>query len=116
MPVSNLMDDPDFVTLLDANYRDIKEEEIADQEDIIDSFYKVVSSDRRDENYGEVGELGSWSEFTDAIDYDSIYEQYNVRGVPREYAIGMRITRKMVADDLTGIMRGDRFRAMAHSG
>lgn len=36
--------------------------------------------------------------------------------MPREYAIGMRITRKMVADDLTGIMRGDRFRAMARSG
>jgi hypothetical protein len=45
--------------LLDANYRDIKEEEIADQEDIIDSFYKVITSDRRDENFGEVGELGS---------------------------------------------------------
>ena len=68
MPVSNLLDDPDFPTLLDSNYRDIKEEEWADQDDIVDKFYKVITSNRRDENFGDVGEMGSWNEFVDAID------------------------------------------------
>lgn len=103
------MDSPSFATLLDERFREIEVLALADTKDWITDLFTVVPSDRATERFGMIGELGDWVDFTGTVSYDALYEQYNVVATHRQYGQGMIITRAMVDDDLTGLMRGDLF-------
>src|SRR5215510_9130255 len=112
----NIMDLPSFPTLVDARYRVVVEQEAADVTDIRPDVFTMMDSDRLDEYSTEVGELGSWAEFTGQITFDQLYEQYNTQARAREYATGTIVTRRMVDYDLSGVLDGARFRPMVRAG
>ena len=113
MPV---VDFNSFPTLLDERYQEIEQMLLASEIDMIPDMYTQKDSDRRQERKGSVGEFGAWPEFSGELSYDRIYEQYNVLTTHREYAVGMRITQRMLEDDLSGVWDGDMFEPMARSG
>jgi len=110
------MDSSAFPILLDERFREIEQEELADQTDMIPMLFTVVGSDRATERFGYVGELGDWGEFVGTLNYDALYEQYNVVATHRVYSQGLIMTRELHDDDLTGLFQGDMFRPMIRSG
>lgn len=115
MPTS-VMDLPGFPTLVDARYRVVVEEEAADITDVREDLFTLMDSDRLDEYATEIGELGSWAEFSGQVTYDQLYEQFATQARAREYATGTIVTRRMVDYDLSGVLNGARFRPMVRAG
>lgn len=105
-----LVDIGAMATLLDERYREVVEQELQDNVDIRGMIYDILQSDRRTERASSIGEMAQVNEFTGQLVYDRPYEGYNVQAVPREFAVGMRITQRMLEDDLTMIFEGDLFR------
>jgi len=113
----NVMDLEGFPTLLDARYTEIKAEEYQGITDIIPLIYQQRSTDRLDQFHTSVGGLTDWEEFTGQINPQQIYEQYEVRSRPREFATMVIVTRRMVHDDFSGVFQdGLRFRPMVRAG
>lgn len=112
----SLMSPAGFQTLLDRRYKEILEYEYASTRDQISDFYSKDTSDSFEERRGSVGELPTWDEFGGSIPYARFWEQYQAIAVHREFAQGLRWERRLVDDDLTGIMRGERYTKMINSG
>lgn len=113
---AQIVDHADFPTLLDANYTRIVEFEQASLEDIRPQIYNMTTTDRLEERSTSVGGLQPWDEFTGQITFQRQYEQYEVRFRPREYATATVITRRMLRDDLSGVLAGAKFRPMVRAG
>ena len=101
--------------LLDERYAEVVEEELQDNVDIRGMIYEVIPADRRTMRASSMGEMAQVQEFPGQLIYDRPYEGYNVQGVPREFAVGLRITQRMLEDDLTDIFSGDLWRPMVRA-
>lgn len=111
-----LMDLASFQTLVDRRYREIKDYELASVTDQLDLWFSMETSDSFEERRGTVGELPIWDQFGGNLQYTRFWEQYNAVATHIEFSQALRWTRRMMDDDLTGIMRGDRYRKMVRSG
>ena len=110
-----LVDIGAMASLLDERYAEVVEMELQDNVDIRGMIYDVIPADRRTLRASSIGEMAQVNEFTGQLAYDRPYEGYNVQGVPREFAVGLRITQRMLEDDLTSIFEGDLFRPMVRA-
>lgn len=79
-------------------------------------IYEMATSDRLEERYSAIGELATWAEFNGQLTAQQQYEQYETIFRPREYGTMTIITRRMVDDDLSGVLNGVRFRPMVRAG
>ncbi len=111
-----LQDLASFQSLVDRRYREIKDFELASVTDQLDLWFDMETSDSFEERRGSVGELPIWDKFEGNLEYTRFWEQYNAVATHIEFAQALRWTRRMLDDDLTGIMRGDRYRKMVRSG
>lgn len=109
------MDISSYQTLVDRRYREIYDEEYASTIDQLPLFFSVETSDSFEERRGSVGELPIWTSFGGALTYTQFYEQYNSVATHIEFTQAYRTARRLMDDDLTGIMRGDRYRKMVNS-
>lgn len=116
--MAEIMDVASFQTLLDRRYRVIYDEQLASTVDQLPMWFSMETSDSFEERRGSIGELPIWTPFGGnlANNYTRMYEQYNMVATHIEFAQGLRWTRRMMADDQTGIMRGDHFKKMMDSG
>jgi hypothetical protein len=93
--------------------------ELRSQEDQLPNWFSMETSDAFEERRGSIGELPIWDEFgglnPSNLQYTRFFEQYNAVATHRQFTQGLRWTRDMIDDDLTGIMRGDRYRKMVRS-
>lgn len=110
------MDVASYQSLIDRRYREIYDEEYASTLDQLPLFFLVETSDSFEERRGSVGELPIWTSFGGALTYTQFYEQYNAVATHIEFTQAYRTTRRLMDDDLTGIMRGDRYRKMVNAG
>lgn len=110
------MDVGSYQTLVDRRYREIYDEEYASTLDQLPLFFSVENSDSFEERRGSVGELPIWTSFGGALTYTQFYEQYNAVATHIEFTQAYRTARRLMDDDLTGIMRGDRYRKMVNAG
>lgn len=113
--MAEILDVGSFQTLLDRRYREIYDEQMASTVDQLPLFFSVESSDSFEERRSSVGELPIWQAFGGNLSYTRFYEQYNAVATHIEFHQAMRWTRRLMADDQTGIMRGDRYRKMVDS-
>lgn len=111
----SVMDHNSFPTLLSALYTEIIEQQLASVQDLRPLIYYMTTSDRLEERYSAVGELATWPEFTGELTSQQSYEQYETTFRPREYATMTIVTRRMVDDDLSGVLNGVRFRPMVRA-
>jgi hypothetical protein len=93
--------------------------ELAAQVDQLGNWFSMETSDAFEERRGSIGELPIWDEFggqnPSNLQYTRFFEQYNAVATHRQFTQGLRWTRDMIDDDLTGIMRGDRYRKMVRA-
>jgi len=106
------MDVASFQTLLDRRYRAIYDERYASTVDQLPMWFTMETSDSFEERRGSVGELPIWTAFGGNLTYTQLYEQYNAVATHIEFTQALRWTRRLMDDDQTGIMRGDRYRKM----
>jgi hypothetical protein len=101
--------------LLDRRYREIKDFELASVTDQIPLWFSMETSDSFEERRSTIGELPIWDAFKGNLEYARFFEQYNAVATHIVFTQGLRWTREMMDDDLTGIMRGDRYRKMVRA-
>lgn len=106
----------DFQTFIDRRYSTIYDEEYASTIDQLPMFFSMETSDSFEERRGSVGELPVWTAFGGNLTYEQFYEQYNAVATHIEFTQAYRTQRSILDDDLTGILRGDRYRKMVNSG
>ena len=110
------MDTSGYQSLIDRRYREIYDEEFASTLAQLPLFFSMENSDSFEERRGSVGELPIWTAFTGSLTYTQFYEQYNATATHIEFSQAYRTSRRLMDDDLTGIMRGDRYRKMVNAG
>lgn len=110
------MDVSSYQSLIDRRYREIYEEEYASTLDQLPLFFSMEDSDSFEERRGSVGELPIWTSFGGSLTYSQFYEQYNATATHIEFTQAYRTSRRLMDDDLTGIMRGDRYRKIVNAG
>lgn len=106
------MDVQSFQTLLDRRYKEVVDQQISSTEDQLPLFFSMQTSDSFEERRGSVGEMPVWTAFGGSLTYSQFVEQYNSVATHIEFTQAYRTSRRLMDDDLTGIMRGDRFRKL----
>jgi phage major head subunit gpT-like protein len=71
---------------------------------LIGEFYNTVTSERKKETYFEVEDLGNMPDFTGELTYNEFREGNSKDLTPSEIAMGLKIERKLVDDDLYGVI------------
>lgn len=71
---------------------------------LIGEFYQMVQSDRKQETYFEVEDIGNMPDFTGELNYTEFKEGNSKTLAPSEIALGLKIQRKLVDDDLYGVI------------
>lgn len=102
-----------FQTLLDRRYKVIYDQRYASTVDQLPMWFSMETSESFQERRGSIGELPIWTAFGGSLNYEEFFEQYNAVATHVEFTQAIRWTRRLMDDDLTGIMRGDRYRKMA---
>ncbi len=71
---------------------------------LVGAMYNTVQSERNNEDYLEIEDIGSMPEFTGDLSYTEFKEGNSKTVTPTEYALGLKIQRKFFDDDLYGII------------
>lgn len=71
---------------------------------LIGEFYNTVTSERKKETYFEVEDLGSMPDFTGELTYNEFREGNSKELTPIEIAMGLKVERKLIDDDLYGVI------------
>jgi len=77
--------------------------EEADQS-LIGVLFQVVNSERANEDYLEMEDIGSMPEFTGDLTYTEFKQGNSKTITPKEFALGLKIQRKFFDDDLYGVV------------
>lgn len=73
-------------------------------ESIVGAMYNMVNSDKRDEDYLEMEELGNMPVFTGEVNYQEFREGNAKTVAHTEFAMGVKIQRRLFDDDLYGVI------------
>ena len=99
-----------FADLLDPRIQKVYNDTYKQLPDRISDFFDVVSgadAPTKDRYImSQVGTMGDVEEHTGTVNYDDVFEGYDVTITPKEYSKGFQIERKLFDDDLTGIIDG----------
>jgi len=71
---------------------------------LVGAMYNTVQSERANEDYLEIEDVGSMPEFTGDLSYTEFKQGNSKTVTPTEYALGLKIQRKFFDDDLYGII------------
>lgn len=71
---------------------------------VINQIFNVQTSDRAIERNLGVGGFGNFNKYTGNIEYDSFEQLYTATYTPDEYARGFGIERKLIDDDMYGVI------------
>ncbi len=74
------------------------------QGSLIGPLYKMETSDKMDEDYLEIEDIGSMGVFTGDISYTDVSQGNSKTLTPTEYAMGIKIQRKFIDDDLYDVI------------
>jgi len=71
---------------------------------LVGAMYNTVQSERANEDYLEIEDIGNMPEFTGDLTYTEFKQGNSKTVTPTEYALGLKIQRKFFDDDLYGII------------
>ena len=92
------LDSMSFVRLLDKRLREVSEGKFKDLASMVDRLFRMVSSDSAWEDFYNVGSLQDVPEFVGSMDFLGLAPGYHTRIEHKEYALGMKIERKLIDD------------------
>jgi hypothetical protein len=93
--------------ILDVRFHKIHNEVYKDVDDMLSKFFYFDPGSkpgRESERYSSVGAYGEISEFNGQVIYDDVYQGYDMRVVPLEFASGLQVERKLYDDDQFSII------------
>lgn len=94
-----------FADLLDPRFQRIFHDTYDQLPDMIPMLFSSPEDNgRADMRWSSVGAFGDWGEFTGSVDYDDLYQGYDVVQTHVEFASGFQIQRKLFDDDQYNIM------------
>ena len=97
------MDVGSFGDLLDKSITKMFYDELDQLPDRIGEFYAMDTSKDSFEKWSGIGELGDFTEFNGAVNYQSQSQGYDVTAEHRAFVNGFQVTRQMYDDDRHGI-------------
>lgn len=96
-----------FGDLLDERFQGIVDsvDEYNQLSDMVPTLFDFPShNNSNDVRYSQVGAFGDVPEFTGSVDYDDVYQGYDVTATHIEFASGFKIERKLYDDEQYNIM------------
>lgn len=94
-----------FGDLLDPRFQKIFHDRYKQLPDMVPMLYDFPTDNgRADMRWSEVGDFQDPEEFTGSVDYDTIYQGYDVTQTHVEFASGFQVRRKLFDDDQYNIM------------
>lgn len=94
-----------FGDLLDPRFQKIFNDRYKQLPDMVPMLYDFPADNgRADMRWSEVGAFQDPSEFTGSVDYDTIYQGYDVTQTHVEFASGFQVQRKLFDDDQYNVM------------
>lgn len=94
-----------FGDLLDVRFQDIMADELQQLPDMIPTLFSNVGSNGRNNmQWSQVGTFDDWTPFEGSVNYDTIYQGYDVTLTPLEFVSGFQVERKLYDDTQFGIM------------
>lgn len=93
--------------LLDRRFTKIFVDQYNQIPSMLSELYVVTSARKgADEKYSEVGDLQDFDEFTGTLSFDDFSQGFDVTATHVEFAKGMSIQKKLIDDDLMGVIDG----------
>lgn len=97
------MDSGSFGDLLDKRVTKLFYDELKQLPDRISEFYAMDTSKDSFEKWSGIGELGDFTEFNGAVNYQTQAQGFDVTAEHRAFVNGYQVTRQMYDDDRHGI-------------
>jgi len=94
--------------LLEPGIRDIingEETRFSKKDSMLPILYNMMTSGKSYEKYSSASALDDWEDFTGTVGYDDTYQGYDTKIEFPEKVKGIKIERKLVDDDLYGIIK-----------
>lgn len=92
-----------FGDLLDKRVTMMFYDKLKQLPDRISEFYSMETSKDSFEKWSGIGEIGDFTEFNGAVNYQSQAQEYDVTAEHRAFVNGFQVTRQMYDDDRHGI-------------
>lgn len=74
------------------------------QGSLIGPLYRMDTSEKNDESYLEIEDIGSMPTFTGEVQYTEFREGNKKTLTHQEYALGLKLQRRLIDDDLYGVI------------
>lgn len=88
--------DPRFDTIFNNTYDELP--------DMIPTLFAPASNGRNQMQWSQVGTFDDFGPFAGSIDYQTMYQGYDITATPLEFASGFQVERKLYDDDQYNIM------------
>ncbi len=85
-----------MVDILDIRFQDIKDQMFNDQPDAVDRHYSFKPYKLITERFSDLGAMDDVPRFLGSVDYDDIYQMFDVAVTPLEFAKGLQIQRRLI--------------------
>src|ERR1041385_1525969 len=92
--------------ILDPRFQKIWDERFTNNPDMIDRFYSMKKSTQYTERFSTLGTMSEVSQFSGTVDYDDVYQGYDVSVTPLEFAKGIQIQRRLFDTDQHNLIEG----------
>jgi hypothetical protein len=95
-----------FGDLLDPRFQDIWDDRLAQLKDMVSELFSFETATKTTEDmrFSQTGTLDDWDAFTGQVDYDSIFQGYDVTTTPVEFTKGTQVKRKLHDDGMYHVM------------
>ena len=99
-------DSLNFGDLVDPRFQDIWDDRLKQLQDMIPELFSFETATKTTEDlrYSQVGAMDDWDAFTGSVDYDSIFQGFDVRTIPVEFTKGAQVRRKLFNDGMYHVM------------
>src|SRR5262245_59949689 len=85
--------------ILDPRFQQIFDERFTNQPDVVSKFYSFKPSRLITERFSTLGTMDVVPRFLGSVDYDDVYQGYDVAVTPLEHAKGIQIQRRLFDTD-----------------
>lgn len=92
--------------VLDPRFQKIWDDRFTNNPDLIGRFYSQKPSRQISERFSTLGTMSDVNPFTGSVDYDDVFQGYDVAVTPLEFAKGIQIQRRLFDTDQHNLIEG----------
>lgn len=92
--------------VLDPRFQKIWDDRFTNQPEMISRFYSMKPSRQFSERFSTLGTMSDVTQFTGSVDYDDVFQGYDVAVTPLEWTKGIQIQRRLFDTDQHNLIEG----------